>query len=227
MFFICELCKIVFKNEQCFHAHMERNEQCLNYGIKSADPSLQNIIYECEKCEKEFSDNKIFIHHMKVCGTKSKKVEIHINNYLENTTGNIDESDLEHILSQKYTNYDFDPLICYLIKRTNFNPKNPEHHNIYLGGFGYSHAEIYRNGEWIKKKIQDIQNELLDSKIIQLKNILKNHKLSKTDKQRIEKVIIESDRSNHKSRKYIISLVKFEIYNGRSTVIPIWKLFRL
>ena len=226
MFFACELCKIIFKDETGFHDHMKRKKQCLNFGIKTSDPCMNDIIYECEKCKNEFDDNKIFIHHMKICGAKkSEKIKIHINNYLENGLENIDDSDLNYILCKRWDYFGYDPLICFMIVHINFNPKKPEHHNIYTGSDGYSYAEIYQDGIWIKKKILDVSNELIDSKIKNLGKILKKYALSETNKNRIIKVILEANLTN--TRKSLISDVKLEIINGRYAMIPTRKLLLL
>ena len=54
-------------------------------------------------------------------------------------------------------------IIENMVKTINFNPEKPQYHNILYSNIKSPHGEVYDNDKWVKMKIDEILNTLINS----------------------------------------------------------------
>jgi hypothetical protein len=115
-----------------------------------------------------------------------------------------------------------------LITTINFNPKKPEHHNVYYPDLKGTYGKVYENKKWVNKKINEIINIILDLRTEDLKSIVENFgsALSKKAKENIIKTIEDADYSKLEQRKKLISYIKPILYNNKDIVLETRKLIK-
>ena len=113
-----------------------------------------------------------------------------------------------------------------LIKSVNLNPDKPQHHNIYYGDLKSSYGEVYENDKWVKKKISEILDTLLDAKQEDLNEILDDMGdfLNEKTRNKIESAIKDMHPMNHLSRKKLSTYLKPILYNCRDIIIKTRKI---
>ncbi len=119
-------------------------------------------------------------------------------------------------------------IIESMISKVNLNPDKPQHHNIYYGDTKSSYGEIYENKKWIRKKIDEILDTLIESKIDDLNSILNDMKdfLNKKTRDKIKETIENFDCTKPGARKKLKSYLKPILYNHKDMIIKTRKLTR-
>ena len=113
-------------------------------------------------------------------------------------------------------------LIESLICEINLDPKKPNHHNIYYGDTKSSYGEVYdEDNKWVKMKIHEIFNSLMDAKIEDLNGILNSMVtiLNKKTQNKIRDVIARFDHTKLHARKKLIGYLKPILYNNREMIL--------
>ena len=92
------------------------------------------------------------------------------------------------------------PMIAIIIK-VNFNKHNVCHQNVYMDDITSNSAQIYVDGEWISRNIDDVMTELFSAKTIDLKNIYAELKgfLDNPTKKRLDEYLC-NDRNDCEKR---------------------------
>lgn len=117
-------------------------------------------------------------------------------------------------------------LIETLISYVNLDPKKPQHHNVLYSDTKSTYGEIYENKKWIRKKIDEILEILIESKIDDLNLILNDMKdfLNKKTRNKIKETIENFDCSKPGARKKLRSYLKPILYNHKDMIIKTRKL---
>ena len=112
-----------------------------------------------------------------------------------------------------------------IVENANGNPDNPKHHNIYYRDTHSSNGEIYTGNEWTTKKIDEILDTLVDTRIGDLNNLLDEmgDLLSKKARKKIIEAISNADYPRHNSpnpdsRDNLKKHLKLILYNNRHNV---------
>lgn len=216
--------------------------KCIKCGrIFSRKDSLNRHLKVCDNIIKKNNINKSIIAKenstiknttiknsiIKKNNVAIKNNKININNPTFNVIcfgkdgiENLSADDLAEIIKSNKNLYE------ELIKKINFNPNKPQHHNIYYSDMKASCGKVYENKKWVDKKINEIINTLLDSKTEDLHKLLDNFNgiLSKKVRQNIMKTIKDADYSNPNCRRKLISYIKPILYNNKDMVIKTKKI---
>jgi uncharacterized C2H2 Zn-finger protein len=232
----CTKCNKIFKKIDDYKKHKNRKTKC-----KNGSKNNKEVIHKCEKCKKTYSRKDSLTRHLKICkgninikncknvaaviGNKNMtliKSPININLIVFTKDGvkNISPKDLADILKSDKN------IIENMISKVNLNPDKPEHHNIFYSDMKSSYGEVYENKKWVKKKIDEIINTLVDSKIEDLNEILNdmNDFLNKKTRNKIKESIEKVDYSKPGARKKLISYLKPILYNHKDMIIKTRKL---
>lgn len=113
-------------------------------------------------------------------------------------------------------------LIEYLISNINLDPKKPKHHNVYYADTKSTYGEIYHeDNKWVKMKIDQILNTLMDAKIEDLNGILQNIDgiVNKSTKNKVKNAIQDLDIKQTSARKKLISYLKPILYNNKDMIL--------
>jgi len=232
----CNKCNKIFNKHDGYQKHKNRTSKC-----QSNNKLTKEIIHKCNECKKIYSRKDSLIRHLKICKgnikiSKSKNTTVVIGN--KNTTlikspininlivftkdgvKNISPKDLADIFKSDRN------IIENMISKVNLNPAKPEHHNVYYSDMKSSYGEVYENKKWIKKKIDEILNTLVDTKIEDLNEILNdmNDFLNKKTRNKIKASIEKIDYSKPGARKKLISYLKPILYNHKDMIIKTRKL---
>jgi hypothetical protein len=113
-----------------------------------------------------------------------------------------------------------------MLTAINFDPKKPQHHNVYYPDMKASFGKVYENRKWVDKKINEIINIILDTKTDDLNLILDKlgDTLSKKIRQNIITTIENADYSKPNCRRKLISYIKPILYNNKDIVIRTKKI---
>jgi len=239
----CHLCGKKFDRKTTFKSHISRKNSCIKnkYGSKTnkkiPDP-------KCKDCGRSFSRRDSLIRHIKICkgdiyktnikGTKNTTVNGTKNNTnINSPTYNInfidfgkdginglDLNDFIEIARSNSNPYET------LIKIINFDPKKPQHHNIYYTDTKASCGQVYENKKWVEKKINEIVNILLDAKTEDFNSMLDKlgDDISKKTRENIINTIKDVDYSKPIARKKLISYLKPVLANNSDMVLKTKKL---
>lgn len=245
----CKKCSQYFNRKFLYDQHCNRKTNCNNNGSKSSKKKIN----KCNKCNRIFSRKDSLNRHASVCkiniinkasiiggkkitaingqdiisvqGNKNialNKNNIHINLMLFGKDGikNISIKDLASILKSDKN------MIESIISNVNLNPNKPQHHNILYTDIKSSYGEVYEDKKWVKKKIDETINTLVDSKIEDLNEILNdmNDFLNKKSRIKIKDAIQSVDYSKPGARKKLISYLKPILYNNKEMIIKTRKL---
>jgi hypothetical protein len=119
-------------------------------------------------------------------------------------------------------------MIESFISNVNFNPSKPQHHNIYYGDIKSSYGEVYENNKWVKMKIDEILDTLIQAKVSDLNDILNDMGdiLSKKTRNKIKETIENIDYTKPGARKKLKTYLKPILYNHKDMIIKTRKLTR-
>lgn len=238
----CEKCKKKFTTKSNLTRH-ERN--CTN-GSKTK----KKQVFKCKYCKGDFTRKDSLDKHirMKRCkkykkylknknnGNNNDLINTKINKMINSTynvnknqnvyninlvlfskdgINNISLNELKNILGSK------DNLVRALIETVNFNPDKPEHHNIFYPDTKSSYGEVYENKTWVKKKIDEILDTLVDSKIEDLSDILNDmgEFLNEKTINRIKETIENFDYRKPNARKKLKTYLKPILYNNKDMIL--------
>lgn len=237
----CKQCKKVFDRKSNYERHINRKFKCIP---SNSSKTAKKSSHQCPHCDKTFTRPYAAKKHLSICknnnttkikGTKNVNMNgknltytvsnnknsnnnININLFLvsfaEDGIENISPDDLAEILDSKKN------IIENIISNVNLNPAKPQHHNIYYPDIKSTYGEVYVNDKWIKKKIDEIMNTLLDVKIEDLNKILHGMKKYLNEDSINEiKEDINYAQDISKSRKKLISYIKPILYNNKDLIM--------
>lgn len=117
-------------------------------------------------------------------------------------------------------------LIEELTKVVNLNPEKPQHHNILYSDMKSTYGEVYENNKWVKKKINEILEKLIDAKMDDLNDILTEmgEYLNEKTINRIKYTIESTDYSKPDARKKLKTYLKPILYNNKDIILKTKKL---
>lgn len=117
-------------------------------------------------------------------------------------------------------------IIESIISNVNFDPTKPQHHNIYYGDTKSSYGEVYENKTWVRKKIDEILDTLIEAKITDLSDILNDYSdfLNKKTRNKIKQTIENMDYTKPNARKKLKTYLKPILYNHKDMIIKTRKL---
>ncbi|XWV26672.1 zf-C2H2-N-terminal protein [Tupanvirus soda lake] len=177
--FKCNICHRQFKRKQDLNRHMSCTKGCAN-GSKT-NKKIQS--FNCRYCKKSFNRKDNMQRHLKTCKLNTTNINVNnsknfaINNgkngvavnnspisinlivFTKDGVDNLSYGELNEILGSN------ENLVQALIKTVNLNPDKPEHHNIYYSDLKSTYGEVYENKTWVKRKIDEILNTLIDAKL--------------------------------------------------------------
>ncbi len=133
---------------------------------------------------------------------------------------NISPKDLSEILGSNKN------VIESMISNVNLNPQKPEHHNIYYCDTKSSYGEVYENNTWIRKKIDEILETLINAKIDDLNEILNDMGdfLNEKSTKKIKNAVENMDYTRPGARKKLKTYLKPILYNHKDMIIKTRKL---
>jgi hypothetical protein len=117
-------------------------------------------------------------------------------------------------------------IIESIISNVNFDPDKPQHHNIFYGDIKSSYGEVFEKNKWVKMKIDEILDTLIEAKIGDLSDILNDYAdiLSKRTRNKIKQTIENMDYSKPGARKKLKTYLKPILYNHKEMIIKTRKL---
>ncbi len=222
----CKRCGRTFSRRDSLNRHLKVCENIIKKNnvvkksiIAKKNSTVKNTIVKNSTIKKNSDNNNIEL----------KNNKININNYNptfnlivfgKDGTESLSVDDLAEIIKSNKNLYE------ELIKKINFNPNKPQHHNVYYSDMKAAYGKVYENKKWVDKKINEIINTLLDSKTEDLHKLLEKFDgiLSKKIRQNIIKTIKDADYSNPDCRKKLISYIKPILYNNKDMVIKTKKI---
>ena len=106
------------------------------------------------------------------------------------------------------------------------NPDKPQYHNILYPDTKCTYGEVYEDNKWVRKKINEILENLIDAKIDDLNEVLDDMGdfLNKKTRNRIKETIENMDQSKPDARKKLKSYIKPILYNHKDMIIKTRKL---
>jgi hypothetical protein len=234
----CKKCSRTFDRKYVFDRHINRKTNCKIGGSKT---NVKCDYYKCKNCDKSYSRKDTFQKHAKICknikikigttksynknsgkiiNTNSNNVVINLIVFGKDGVENITQKDLAQILGSNNNIFES------LISNVNLNPKKPQHHNIYYGDTKSSYGEVYENNTWIRKKIDEILETLINAKIDDLNEILNDMGdfLNKKSRGKIKNAIENMDYTRPGARKKLKTYLKPILYNHKEMIIKTRKL---
>ncbi len=244
----CKKCHRTFDRKTVYDDHLSRKTDCSKQITGSK--TNKTTTHKCNACKKSFSRKDALQRHKKICKSIKTNVKIKGNeNYVGNNNNtiakksnncnnnyknininlivfakdgieNITTKDLAEILKSDNN------IIESIISNVNLNPKKPQHHNIYYGDTKSSYGEVYENKSWVRKKIDEILETLIEAKISDLNEILNDMSdfLNTKSKNKIRNAIENMDLTRPGARKKLKTYLKPILYNHKDMIIKTRKL---
>ena len=211
--YMCENCKKEFDKKYNYEQHINNQNGCKSTGSKRNKKE-----YKCPHCKGGYSRKDSLKRHLKIC--KKKIIKTKINKSIKNKakiTGDNNVANLNNFIKSpiyinlviyakdgvKHLTYDEikgllsskNNLIEELTRTVNLNPSKPEHHNVFYGDMKSSYGEVYEGDTWVRKKIDEILETLIDAKIEDLNEILNDMGdfLNKKTRENIKETIEHMD----------------------------------
>jgi len=254
--YTCDTCGDFFDRKSNFDNHLARKTKCnKKSGSKTNKKNIDPKCYGCEKtfsrkdslvrhmknCKSIINKNKgnknvtigdikgDVINNNKGVAIKGNKNIANVNSPVYNVNlvffgkdgiDSLDFNDFVKIIKSNNNLYEA------LITSINFDPKKPQHHNVYYPDMKASCGKVYENKKWVNKKINEIINIMLDTKRDDLNTMMDKlgDTLSKKTRQNIIKTIEDTDYSKPICRKKLISYIKPILHNNKDMVIKTKKL---
>ena len=208
--FKCSHCKRSLSRSDALKRHMKTCKIAKNAKIDNNNGIVLKDLKECKNIkinQKKYDNIKKYYNE--------NMFNINLIFFGKDGIENITEKDLKEIFQSKSN------LLENMIKNVNLNPNKPQHHNILYDDMKSTYGEVYENNKWVKKKIYEIINVLLDSKITDLKEIMDDMKefLNEPTQTRIRRAIETADYSQPDARKKLISYIKPILFNNKDMII--------
>jgi hypothetical protein len=244
--YTCNRCKKNFDRKSNYDQHLNRMKKCKIIKSIGGSKTNKKITHKCPKCNAGFTRKYSVVRHLQVCknninneinGNKNlnnignfnnlasksencNNININLIVFAKDGIKNISTKDLAEMLKSNKN------IIESIISNVNLNPDKPQHHNICYSDIKSSYGEVYENKKWIKKKIDEIINVLVDAKIEDLNEILNdmNDFLNENTKKKIKEAIEIVDYRKPGARKKLISYLKPLLYNHKEMIIKTRKL---
>ncbi len=210
MKFKCNSCKKNFSRKDSLKRHYlvckEKNKTITKCSKNIKTNGIDNIINTGKGSIIASGNSNIF---------KNSKVKI-VNLIVFSKDGieNISANDLAEIFSTEKN------FLESIISNVNLNPKKPQHHNIYYGDTKSSYGEVYEGNAWVRKKIDEILEILIQAKIEDLNKILTSLSplLNKKTRNEIKKTIENFDYTKPNARKKLKTYLKPILYNHKNMI---------
>lgn len=108
-----------------------------------------------------------------------------------------------------------------MIININLNPDKPQHHNILYKDLKSSYGEVYEDGVWVRKKMDEILEILIDTKMDDLSKILHDvgNIINKQSRNKIKDTIKSVGHDRPAARRRLKSILKPIFYNYRELVM--------
>jgi uncharacterized C2H2 Zn-finger protein len=245
---ICEKCHKIFANKRNLLRHLN--------SCKIGSKTNKQIKFKCKKCGRYFARKDSLTRHIntKICNKKKNNVikgnkneQINAKNnangivtsasniikspnsnvynvnlivFAKDGIKNISPKDLSQILKSNNN------VIESIISNVNLNPQKPQHHNIYYSDTKSTYGEVYENNTWVRKKIDEILETLINAKIDDLNEILNDMGdfLNKKSREKIRNAIENMDYTRPGARKKLKTYLKPILYNHKDMIIKTRKL---
>lgn len=244
--YTCDRCGMKFDQKIVFDRHLKRKAKCPKKKFNSK--TNKKMEHKCGHCKRNFSRKDSLKRHITTCKKKKDKNTIKIknsnkgdNNKIINKNSNnvyniygpiimipfgrdgvncIDSETFKKLMNSNKN------IIETLISNINLNPKKPQHHNVYYGDIKSSYGEVYEKKKWVKMKISEILDTLIDTKIGSLNDYLSDMKdfLNEKTRNKIKETIENFDYTRPNSRKKLKSYLKPIIYNHKDMIIKTRKI---
>jgi len=248
--FNCDICHIDFTEKKNLVRH-----QKTKHKKDSNSKTNKKETFKCIDCGKSLSRRDALKRHMKTC--KSVKINnikntdagiIGDNNTLELQKNNYDNKTINVHNDVKLIVFGKDGIDNMTLKKlmkilgskrnvyesvvdvVNFDPECPESHNVYCSDLKSGVGHIYDEDGWRTKRIEEILDNIIDSKSLDLNQIkeLMGDNLSKKNQDRIMSAIDEArgaiaghDGRTYPpgSRKKLKQYIKQILYNKRDMIM--------
>lgn len=244
--YTCKKCFRQFDRKSLFDQHKNRKNDCSN---DSGSKTSRKIIKpKCIHCKKSFCRKDVLAKHLKICKmAQNQNVKGNKNN-VANVNGdqnkvafnspNSNNMIVNLIVFSKdgIKNLSYDELleifgsnsnlIQTLTEKINFNPNKPQHHNVCYTDTKSAYGEVYENKKWVRKKIDEILEILVETRISDLNEILNDMSdfLNKKTRNKIKETIEKLDYTKPGARKKLKTYLKPILYNNKDMIIKTRKL---
>ncbi|XWV26675.1 hypothetical protein QJ857_gp0385 [Tupanvirus soda lake] len=235
----CNKCNKIFQKKSHLQDHLNRINPC----------NLKKQKIKCEYCNKMYSRTDTLNRHINTIHTdvikKANIVNAEHNNIHGNQNiynGDVTINNNNYFVLCPFSHEEIDKLstddilwifgsddnpIIMIVIKTNINPETKEYHNVGYTDLKSGHGYIFNGKTWIKKDIQSIINELLNSKqrdLLKIYNVIKDL-LPEEERKLIENKLTDIKDSvepkleiHTRSKKRLITNLKNQLYNNRHLV---------
>lgn len=216
---VCLYCNGKYSRKDALDRHKKTCKKKLikleNYKINGRNINVTNS-KNGKNCHNNNSNNNNNNNN----GYINNKININLIVFAKDGIKNITIDDLTEILKSN------ESILESMIKNVNLNPRKPQHHNVLYKDMKIPCGEVYENGEWVSKKIDDILETLIIAKIDDLEEILDTMGdiLSKKSRNKIKEAIKNVDLKKPGARKKLKSYLRPILYNSRDLIIKTRKL---
>jgi DNA-directed RNA polymerase subunit RPC12/RpoP len=214
----CNKCGINFTRKDSLTRHINKkicNKKKKQNNVKlSGNNNKQKIINGDMKCDKTNINNVIK-------SLNSNNIyNIILFSFGKDGIKNLNSKDYSQIFNSNKN------VIESIISNVNLNPDKPQHHNVYYGDIKSLYGEIYENKKWIKMKIDEILDTLIETKLTDLNDILNDMGdiLNKKTRNKIKETIENFDYTKPGARKKLKTYLKPILYNHKDIIIKTRKL---
>ena len=207
----CDLCNFPFKRKDYLKKHLENN-RCSVLKIKQNEKTnnleKQNIILrqKIKDIEKQIVFNQLS-NINEIGGNVYTQNNIINQNITQNIQININNFGNENLSYLK--NYNFmNGIKCLgagivdLTRRIHFNPEHPENQNIFLRNKRGNLVEVFENGNWVKRRKDDIFHSLISKAKDRFDEYFDENFGSQTDKDSEEYLSIRNTVKEKLIHKY-------------------------
>ena len=213
--FKCHYCKKAFTRKSSRDRH---NKTCKkNIKNKISSSGKKNINIQGDK-NKTIGDHNTIIKNSKIENNGSNIIILNI--FAKDGTKNLSHDEIGQIFKSNKN------AIEEIISLVNLNPNKPQHHNIYINDLKSSYCEVYEEDGWVKKKINEMMEILVDTKVDDLNKILSSFEgiIKKDSIDKIKDAIEKHNISRRSERKKLKSYLKPIFYNNRKMILKTRKL---
>ena len=216
----CSKCGTGFTRKDALTRHINKktcikNKKQCNNKINGNNNKQKNVINN-----KNVKNNKNVTVGNNNNMLVNSPVMINLVLFTKDGIENISRKELAKILTSNKN------LFESIISSVNLNPDKPQHHNVYYGDIKSSYGEVYEKNKWVKMKIDEILDSLIEAKIDDLNLILNDMQdiLNKKTRNKIREAIENADYTKPGTRKKLKSYLKPILYNHKDIIIKTRKL---
>ncbi len=161
-----------------------------NVEIREQHVEIIEQLLEFKKAFEELSTNANYDQSNNTTTSNSHNTNnIMINNYGSEDLSYITDADYKRILGRGFKS------VYNLVKYIHFNEKKPENHNLYISNQRSGLADVLENGKWMKKKKDNLLEELYYDKFSKLEGKFNDLQgtMDDTDKRKFSKFADQYD----------------------------------